>query len=78
MAACSRGTQCLTIEPPTCKATATSPCPLVLGSCADNASHWAERGTELTHGATSPNAVDIDCKRQMPGAVVKLLGDHPL
>lgn len=78
MATCSWGTQCLTIDPPTCEATYTSPCPLVLGSCADNASHWAERGTQLTHGATSPNAVDIDCNRQTPGAVVKLLGADPL
>ena len=69
--------RCLTISPPTCKADHSSPCPLVLGSCADNASHWAERQPHVTHGATSPNAIDIDCNLQKLGAVVKLLGSSP-
>ena len=69
--------RCLTIEPPTCKASYVQPCPLVLGSCADNASRWAERPPHMTHGATSPNAIDIDCNRQQAGAVVKLLGSSP-
>ena len=69
--------RCLTIEPATCKADHSSPCPLVLGSCAGNASHWAERQPHMTHGATNPNAIDIDCTRQEVGAVVKLLGSSP-
>jgi hypothetical protein len=69
--------RCLTIEPPTCKASYTSPCPLVLGSCTDNASHWAERPPHVTHGATSSAAIDIDCNRQEHGAVAKLLDSSP-
>eukprot|EP01043_Picozoa_sp_COSAG02_P029866 COSAG02_NODE_1878_length_10554_cov_95.091918_6_plen_228_part_00 len=69
--------QCLTIEPTSCKAGHSTPCPLVLGSCADNSSHWAERGVHLTHGATSPNAINIDCNRQQAGVVAKLLGSSP-
>lgn len=71
------GSQCLTIDPPTCKPSYSTPCPLVIGSCADNASHWAERGNHMTHGATSSAAINIDCNRQEHGAVAKLLGSSP-
>ena len=71
------GGRCLTIEPKTCKATYSNPCPLVLGSCADNISHWTERPQHITHGTSSANAINIDCKRQTTGAVAKLLGSSP-